>query len=123
MIRRPPRSTRTDTLFPYTTLFRSAREMNHRVGALYPWRTISGDECSAYYPSGSAQYHINAAIAYAIRTYMAATDDGDFLAAAGAEMLFEMARIWMDIGHFNPRRGGAFCIHEDRKSTRLHSSH
>src|SRR3546814_3438526 len=25
MIRRPPRSTRTDTLFPYTTLFRSAR--------------------------------------------------------------------------------------------------
>src|SRR3546814_12296868 len=26
MIRRPPRSTRTDTLFPYTTLFRSARE-------------------------------------------------------------------------------------------------
>src|SRR3546814_21184072 len=26
MIRRPPRSTRTDTLFPYTTLFRSARD-------------------------------------------------------------------------------------------------
>src|SRR3546814_18381131 len=28
MIRRPPRSTRTDTLFPYTTLFRSAREVS-----------------------------------------------------------------------------------------------
>src|SRR3546814_7382245 len=28
MIRRPPRSTRTDTLFPYTTLFRSGRQMN-----------------------------------------------------------------------------------------------
>src|SRR3546814_7613389 len=27
MIRRPPRSTRTDTLFPYTTLFRSSREL------------------------------------------------------------------------------------------------
>src|SRR3546814_3759859 len=27
MIRRPPRSTRTDTLFPYTTLFRSARNL------------------------------------------------------------------------------------------------
>src|SRR3546814_17227671 len=27
MIRRPPRSTRTDTLFPYTTLFRSARRL------------------------------------------------------------------------------------------------
>src|SRR3546814_6344470 len=30
MIRRPPRSTRTDTLFPYTTLFRSEREEIHR---------------------------------------------------------------------------------------------
>src|SRR3546814_2058043 len=30
MIRRPPRSTRTDTLFPYTTLFRSPSELRHR---------------------------------------------------------------------------------------------
>src|SRR3546814_3772414 len=30
MIRRPPRSTRTDTLFPYTTLFRSRRQAGHR---------------------------------------------------------------------------------------------
>src|SRR3546814_10776538 len=33
MIRRPPRSTRTDTLFPYTTLFRSARSLRERFGA------------------------------------------------------------------------------------------
>src|SRR3546814_4024282 len=33
MIRRPPRSTRTDTLFPYTTLFRSCRPCRHRDGA------------------------------------------------------------------------------------------
>src|SRR3546814_3249575 len=31
MIRRPPRSTRTDTLFPYTTLFRSARSMTQKL--------------------------------------------------------------------------------------------
>src|SRR3546814_1635697 len=31
MIRRPPRSTRTDTLFPYTTLFRSADDRAHAV--------------------------------------------------------------------------------------------
>src|SRR3546814_9825232 len=31
MIRRPPRSTRTDTLFPYTTLFRSSREPHHQL--------------------------------------------------------------------------------------------
>src|SRR3546814_16920656 len=33
MIRRPPRSTRTDTLFPYTTLFRSADRPDPRAGA------------------------------------------------------------------------------------------
>ncbi len=91
---------------------RHAREMNHHQGALYAWRTISGDECSAYYPSGSAQYHINAAIAYAVRVYRAATGDFDFLLDGGAEMLFETARIWLSIGHFNPRRGGAFCLCE-----------
>ncbi|MBS0569034.1 MAG: beta-phosphoglucomutase [Proteobacteria bacterium] len=88
-----------------------AREMNHARGALYPWRTIGGDECSGHYPSGSAQYHINAAVAYAIRLYVDASGDRAFLAAMGAEMLAETARIWLDVGHFNPRRGGAFCIH------------
>lgn len=89
-----------------------AREMNHPAGALYPWRTIAGGECSAHYPSGSAAYHINAAIAYAIGLYFDASDDVGFLLDGGAEMLFETARIWPQIGHFNPRRGGAFCIHE-----------
>src|SRR3546814_10216590 len=37
MIRRPPRSTRTDTLFPYTTLFRSRRK-NGKVQADFPLR-------------------------------------------------------------------------------------
>lgn len=89
-----------------------AREMNHPRGALYPWRTIAGGECSAHYPSGSAAYHINAAVAYAIGLYVDATDDVDFLVDAGAEMLFETARIWPQIGHFDPRRDGAFCLHE-----------
>lgn len=91
---------------------RHAREMNHPRGALFPWRTITGGECSAHYPSGSAAYHINAAVAYAIGLYVDATGDVDFLLESGAEILFETARIWPQIGHFNPRRGGAFCIHE-----------
>src|SRR3546814_3716459 len=33
MIRRPPRSTRTDTLFPYTTLFRSQARLHHTPAA------------------------------------------------------------------------------------------
>src|SRR3546814_2034710 len=37
MLRRPPRSTRTDTLFPYTTLFRSAWR---RIPRLVPWASI-----------------------------------------------------------------------------------
>src|SRR6185312_10641256 len=89
-----------------------AREMNHERGALYPWRTIDGDECSAHYPSGSAQYHINAAIAFAIRLYVEASGDRAFLAEGGAEILIETARIWLQVGHFNARRGGAFCIND-----------
>ena len=89
-----------------------ARELNHACGALYPWRTISGDECSAYFPGGSAQYHINAAVAWAVRLYVDASGDEAFLRDMGAEMLCETARIWLQVGHYNPRRGGAFCIHE-----------
>ncbi|MEP7184724.1 MAG: beta-phosphoglucomutase [Rhodanobacter sp.] len=110
-----PELARSMLEFRYRTLDgarRHAREMNHPRGALYPWRTISGDECSAYFPSGSAQYHINAAIAWAIRLYADATGDEAFLLSQGAEILFETARIWLEIGHFNPRRDGAFCIHE-----------
>jgi len=90
---------------------RRARQMGHASGALYAWRTISGDECSAYFPAGSAQYHINAAIAYATRYYLEATGDWEFIWEMGAEMLLETARIWMELGHFNPQRGGQFTIH------------
>ncbi|MFT3754534.1 MAG: beta-phosphoglucomutase [Pseudoxanthomonas sp.] len=89
----------------------NARELNHPRGALYPWRTIAGAECSAHYPTGSAAYHINAAIAYAIGLYLDASGDQAFLLEAGAEMLFETARIWPQVGHFDPMRGGAFGIH------------
>ena len=89
----------------------NARELNHPVGALYPWRTIAGGECSAHYPSGSAAYHINADVAYAIGLYFDATDDIGFMLDAGAEMLFETARIWPQVGHFDPLRDGAFGIH------------
>ncbi|RAP59488.1 beta-phosphoglucomutase [Oleiagrimonas sp. MCCC 1A03011] len=89
---------------------RHAREMNHPRGALFAWRTISGDECSAYFPSGSAQYHINAAVAWALRAYVETTGDEAFLIDCGAEMLFETARVWLDVGHHDPRRGHAFCI-------------
>lgn len=89
-----------------------ARTMAHKKGALFPWRTIGGEECSSYFPAGTGQYHINAAIAYAVLQYVSATGDNAFLEEGGAELLFETARIWMDLGHFNPRKGGKFCLNE-----------
>jgi alpha,alpha-trehalose phosphorylase len=88
----------------------NARAMGHEQGALYPWRTIGGHECSSYFPAGSAQYHINADIAYALETYLAATGDRTLLDAGGAAMLVETARIWLAIGFHDADRGGAFVI-------------
>jgi len=88
-----------------------AAEMSQK-GALYPWRTIGGEETSPYYPAGTAQYHINADIAHALRTYVDATDDTTLLLERGAEMLFETARLWTDLGDYVPRKGNAFCINE-----------
>lgn len=99
--------------FRYATLDKArerAGELSQK-GALYPWRTIDGSENSAYFPAGTAQAHINADIAYGIRQYVEATGDVDFLVSQGAEILFETARFWADLGFFNPARGGAFCIH------------
>ncbi|HSI18824.1 MAG TPA: glycosyl hydrolase family 65 protein [Sphingomonas sp.] len=88
----------------------NARALGQERGALYPWRTIGGHECSSYFPAGSAQYHINADIAYALETYLAATADRTILAAGGAEMLVETARIWLEIGFHDAARDGAFVI-------------
>ena len=53
---------------------RRAAEVN-QIGALYPWRTINGEEASAYYAAGTAQYHINAAVAFALKRYLDASGD------------------------------------------------
>ncbi len=87
-----------------------AREMGHKRGALFPWRTIGGSECSTFFPAGSAQYHIIGDIAMAVKNYVQVTGDRAFLREAGAELLLETARIWADIGHFSPLREGQFCI-------------
>jgi len=86
-----------------------ARQLGHR-GAMFPWRTISGEEASAYYAAGTAQYHINADIMYALRKYVQATGDEQFLRDCGAEMLVETARLWLDLGFYSHEKGGKFCI-------------
>jgi len=79
-----------------------ARILNQK-GALFPWRTINGEEASAYFAAGTAQYHINADIMYALKQYLTATGDEAFLDDMGAEMLAETARLWVDLGFFSTR--------------------
>jgi alpha,alpha-trehalose phosphorylase len=88
-----------------------ARQMSHDKGALFPWRTIAGEECSSYFPAGTAQYHINADIAYAVKLYVETTGDEAFLLSHGAEIVLDTARIWMGLGHFDTSTGSErFCI-------------
>jgi alpha,alpha-trehalose phosphorylase len=68
-------------------------------GASFPWRTISGKECSGYWPAGTAAFHINADIADATRRYVLATLDTDFESGPGLELLVETARLWAELGH------------------------
>lgn len=87
-----------------------ARVLGHPSGALYPWRTINGKEASTYYPLGTAQYHINADIAYAFRLYVDIADDYEYLEKKAAEVLIETARVWADVGCFVESRNNKYCI-------------
>ncbi len=86
------------------------REMA-QSGALFPWRTINGEEASAYYAAGSAQVHIDADIAYALMQYVEATGDVDFLAREGIDLLVETSRMWVDLGFWRSNGNRSFHIH------------
>jgi alpha,alpha-trehalose phosphorylase len=106
-----PRIARNLLRFRHSMLDRArdiARTLSQR-GALFPWRTINGEEASAYYQAGTAQYHINADIAYATRKYVDVRGDVGFLVEVGAEILIETARMWEDLGFYG--RDGRFHIH------------
>jgi len=68
-------------------------------GAAFPWRTIRGEECSAYWPAGTGAFHINADIADAAIRYVDATGDVEFDRTAGLNILVETARLWRSLGH------------------------
>src|SRR3546814_2550023 len=100
MIRRPPRSTRTDTLFPYTTLFRSPNRKS------VTWRIFAWDD-EGYDPARMAYYR---------KVEEAPMPDAPDLT---------------DIVFPGDRHGGGYSLkmiepgmkYQDRKSTRLNSSH
>lgn len=68
-------------------------------GASFPWRTIRGQECSAYWPAGTAGWHVNADIAMAFDRYRLVTGDDSLEAECGLDVLIDTARLWMSLGH------------------------
>jgi alpha,alpha-trehalose phosphorylase len=77
-------------------------------GAAFPWRTINGEECSGYWPAGTAAFHLNADIADAAVRYLNATGDETFETEIALELLMQTARLWCSLGHYD--RDGAFRI-------------
>ena len=69
------------------------------AGAAFPWRTIRGQECSAYWPAGTAAWHVNADIAMAFERYRVVTGDHASRRSAVCAVLVETARLWMSLGH------------------------
>lgn len=80
-------------------------------GALYPWRTINGEEASAYYAAGTAQYHIDADVAFAFSKYRDLTGDTEFMYRDGAAVLVETARLWADLGFWRREADGTQRFH------------
>lgn len=102
-----PRAARDALLWRRDTIpVAKARAKELRLeGAAFPWRTIRGEECSGYWPAGTAGFHINADVADAVRRYVAATGDDAFEADAGIELLVETARLWLSLGHHDAEGG------------------
>ena len=84
-----------------------ARQLGLR-GASFPWRTIAGEECSSYWPAGTAAFHVNADIAAAAVRYVDATGDEQFARTIGHDLLVETARLWQSLGHLDD--SGTFRI-------------
>jgi alpha,alpha-trehalose phosphorylase len=77
-------------------------------GAAFPWRTIEGPESSAYWPAGTAAFHVAAGVADALRRYVLVTQDSELEREIGLELLIETARLWRSLGHHD--RDGRFHI-------------
>src|SRR3546814_16407130 len=102
MIRRPPRSTRTDTLFPYTTLFRSCFAL-----AVAMRRS---EQRLALPLRARLDKRRNAGIS-------------EIRAAAERQAYFGCPRCGVWDGDIAPLKPRHLFLHQDRKSTRLNSSH
>ena len=113
LIHTHPQAARNALRFRHGMLDRARQRASElsQYGALYPWRTINGEEASAYFAAGTAQYHINADVAYALMKYTRATGDREFLRNDGVDILVETARLWADLGFWQRNGDESFHIH------------
>ncbi len=93
----------------------AAREAGYR-GAMYPWQSGSdgreetqvmhlNPRSGRWLPDNThLQRHVNAAIAFTVWDYYEATEDRDFLASHGAEMILEIAHFWSSLTTFNEEK-------------------
>src|SRR3546814_1803511 len=109
MIRRPPRSTRTDTLFPYTTLFRSSA--HRRVGAHLGFQHHRSNGVHGAPFGGGVDQAVVAIERAAHIARGIGLDDIERLAG------------FLERGALVGKLGAALATSGDRKSTRLNSSH
>jgi alpha,alpha-trehalose phosphorylase len=102
-----PRAARDALRWRHSTMDLAAARAHELglAGVTFPWRTIRGQECSGYWPAGTAAFHINAAIADAVRRYLGATGDEEFEQGPGLELVVETARLWRSIGHHDAQGG------------------
>jgi alpha,alpha-trehalose phosphorylase len=68
-------------------------------GVTFPWRTIRGQECSAYWPAGTAALHVNADIAFAAVRHSWWTGDEEFDRDVALPLLVETARLWTAVAY------------------------
>jgi alpha,alpha-trehalose phosphorylase len=108
-----PLMARSELRFRYNMLGAARRRAEELAqnGALFPWRTVNGEEASAYYAAGTAQYHIDADIAFALCKYVAASGDQDFMNREGVDILVETARLWADLGFWRENGSGRRSFH------------
>jgi alpha,alpha-trehalose phosphorylase len=102
-----PQAARDALLWRHRTLASAQEHANQLrlAGAAFAWRTIHGEECSGYWPAGTAAFHINADIADAVLRYINVSEDHEFEQGPGLEMLVQTARLWRSLGHHDSTGG------------------
>jgi alpha,alpha-trehalose phosphorylase len=102
-----PDAARDALLWRHATLdlARARAEELGLKGVTFPWRTIRGQECSGYWPAGTAAFHINGDVSDAVRRYLFATGDEEFEDGPGLDLLVSTARLWRSLGHHDAQGG------------------